>query len=371
LNYLRDDIVAELTDVNASFGVVLGDIVWDNLALYDHYNTIMSVIEKPFYHAPGNHDFNYNPENNHYSLDTYNRCFGPGYYAFEYGQVSFLIINSVGWNEEVQDKTRNSYEGRVDAKQLQWIGNYLQHVPDDRLTVFCMHIPLYSYAEQGIKSNVTNRKEIYRLLKDRKHLLALHGHLHKTENMYLDDNAGWNYDNPFHLITCTTASGALWRGPKDTRGIPVAYQSDGTPNGYHLFHFYGNTYSQEYKAANEDDDYQIRISSPAGVIAKISLDTLMVTANFFNGNEHSKVLCQVDGNKPVLMSRIAMQDPFMVNHMAEYGDTYYEWERPAESIHIWVSALPEDLAPGMHKVQISATDQYGNDYKQIAVFEVE
>lgn len=371
LNYLRDDIVAEITDISASFGIVLGDIVWDNLALYDHYHTIMSVIEKPLFHAPGNHDFNYDPENNHHSLETYHRHFGPAYYAFEYGQVSFLMINSVGWNEEVQNKTRNNYEGRIDARQLQWIGDYLQHVPDDRLIVLCMHIPVYSFAEPGIKSNVTNRKEIYDLLKERKHLLAINGHLHKTENLYLDDTAGWDSDHPFHLISCTTASGALWRGPKDARGIPVAYQSDGTPNGYHVFHFDGNKYSQLYKAANEDEKYQIRISSPAGMIMKNVLDSVLVVANFFNGNERSKLVCQVDDNKPVMMNRTVMKDPFMVNHMAEYGDTYYEWERPAESIHIWISELPQDLAAGIHKIKVSATDQYGNEYKEIAIFEVE
>ena len=371
LNYVRDDIVAELAGIRASFGIVLGDIVWDNLSLYDHYNTIMTVVEKPFYYVAGNHDFNHDAQNNHYSLETYHRFFGPEYYAFEYGKVSFIVLNSVGWNEELPDKTRNNYEGIIDKQQQLWIKNYLQHVAEDRLIVLCMHIPFLSYAEPGIKSNITNRKEIFELLKDRKYLLAISGHLHKTENMYLKENTGWASENPFHLITCTTASGALWRGPKDTRGIPVAYQSDGTPNGYHVFHFCGNKYSQLYKAANEDDSYQIRISSPAGMIMKNALDTVLVVANFFNGNGHAKVVCQVDDENPEVMNRTVMRDPFMVKHMAEYGDTYYEWERPAESIHIWTSKLPADLASGTHKIIVSATDQYGNEYEEISIFEVE
>ena len=371
LNYLRDDIVAELAGIRASFGIVLGDIVWDNLSLYDHYNTIMAVIEKPFYHAAGNHDFNYNAQNNHTSLETFNRFFGPEYYAFEYGQVSFLILNSVGWNEELPEKTRYTYEGRIDNKQQLWIKDYLQHVPDERLVVLCMHIPFLSYAGSKTKSNVTNRREIFELLKERKHLLAINGHLHKTENMYLEEIAGRASDNPIHQISCTTASGALWGGPKDTRGIPVAYQSDGTPNGYHVFHFYGNKYSQQYKAANEDDGYQIRISSPSGMIMKNAMDTVLVVANFFNGNERANVVFQVDDNNPVVMNRTVMRDPFIVKHMAQYPDSYYEWERPAESIHIWTSPLPADLASGAHKIKVRATDQYGNDYEEIAVFEVE
>jgi predicted phosphohydrolase len=370
LNYVRDDIVAELAGIKSLFGIVLGDIVWDNLSLYDHYNTIMSILDSPFYYAPGNHDFNYDPLTNHHSLDTYNHFYGPEYYAFEYGKVCFMILNSVGWIEDQQDQSRNNYIGRIDKQQLRWIKNYLQYVPDDRLIVIAMHIPFYSFAEPGERSNVTNRDEFFELLKERKHLLAINGHLHKTENLYLDENVGWTSDYPFHLISCTTASGALWRGPKDTRGIPVAYQSDGTPNGYHLFHFCGNDYSQLYKAANEDKDYQIRISSPAGIIMKNELDSVSVTANFFNGNENSMVVCQVDQGKPVVMNRTVMKDPFMVEHMAEYGDTYYDWEKPAESIHIWTSGLPLDLTAGIHKIIVSATDQYGNEYKEISLFEI-
>ena len=104
---------------------------------------------------------------------------------------------------------------------------------------------------------------------------------------------------------------------------------------------------------------------------KNALDTVLVVANFFNGNERAKVVCQVDDENPEVMNRTVMRDPFMVKHMAEYGDTYYEWERPAESIHIWTSKLPADLASGAHKIIVSATDQYGNEYEEISIFEVE
>jgi hypothetical protein len=371
LNYLRDDIVTELAGIKASFGIVLGDVVWDNLSLYDHYTGIMSVLHKPFYYAPGNHDFNYNPTTNQHTLETFNRVFGPGYYAFEYGQISFIVLNSVYWNENKSDKPWDRYIGKIDEKQLRWLDNYIQHVPEEKLIVLCMHIPILSFAEQGDASNVTNREKIFELVKDRKYLLNINGHLHKTENFFLDEHAGWTSEFPFHLITCTTASGALWRGPEDVRGIPVAYQSDGTPNGYHIFHFYGNAYSQCYKAASEDDRYQIRISSPSGIIGKNELDSMPVTANFFNGNEKSTVTCRIDNEKPAAMLRCLMKDPFMVKHMAEYPGSYYEWERPAESIHIWTVKLPANLEAGIHKIVVSATDEYGNEYEEIAIFEVE
>lgn len=65
-----------------------------------------------------------------------------------------------------------------------------------------------------------------------------------------------------------------------------------------------------------------------------------------------------------------MKDPFMVQHMSEYPGSDYEWERPAESIHIWTAGLPHDLSAGVHQIVVSATDQYGNEYEEIAIFEV-
>src|SRR4030043_1897424 len=176
LNFVRDDIVAELAGIKALFGIVLGDIVWDNLSLYDHYIRIMSVLDKPFYYAAGNHDVNYDPNTNHHSLETFNLFFGPENYAFEYGKVSFIVLNSVGWIEDKSDKPWNNYIGRIDEQQLQWMKNYLQYVPDDRLIVLCMHIPILSYAEPDERSNITNRGEIFELLKDRRHLLNINGH---------------------------------------------------------------------------------------------------------------------------------------------------------------------------------------------------
>ncbi len=371
LGYVRDDIVAELAGTGALFGITLGDIMFDDLSLYGRYNEIISKIEIPFYNVPGNHDADYDALANKHSLETYKHWYGPDYYAFEYGKINFIVLNTVHWMDDPGIIYHRSYEGKVGEDQLQWLKNYLQFVPPDELIVLCMHIPLYSYSSDIYQENVVDRNKLFNILQDRSHLLALAGHLHTLENNYLDETAGWTSGIPFHQVSCAAVCGSWWRGPKDERGIPAAVQlSDGTLNGYHVFHFEGNNYSQRFKAAGKDENYQIRISAPRGIISKNKTNDLMITINFFNGNDKSVVVCQTDNNEPVQMRMTTMKDPYAEQLFHDYTDLYDDWIGRGPTRHMWVTALPADLEPGVHKIVVSATDEYGINYKQSTIFEI-
>ncbi len=371
LSYVRDDIVAELAGTGALFGIALGDIMFDDLSLYGRYNEIISKIDIPFYNVPGNHDADYDALANKHSLETFKHWYGPDYYAFEYGKINFIVLNTVHWTDDPGVIYHRSYEGKVGEVQLQWLKNYLQFVPADELIVLCMHIPLFSYSSELNQDNVADRNRLFKILEGRSHLLALAGHLHALENSYLDETAGWTSAIPFHQVSCAAACGSWWRGPKDERGIPAAVQlSDGTPNGYHVFHFEGNNYSQRFKAAGKDENYQIRISAPSGIISKIKTNDLMIAANFFNGNDKSVVVCQTDNNEPVQMKMTTMKDPYAEQLYHDYIDLYDDWIGQGPTRHIWVADLPADLEPGVHKIVVSATDEYGIKYKQSALFEI-
>ena len=63
LDYLRDDVIAELIGpgaaLGAAFGVTAGDVVYDDLTLYPRHNRLVGRIGIPWYNLPGNHDLNF------------------------------------------------------------------------------------------------------------------------------------------------------------------------------------------------------------------------------------------------------------------------------------------------------------------------
>jgi hypothetical protein len=371
VHYLRDDIVAELPGTGALFGIALGDIMFDDLSLFNEYDRTMAMAGFPVFHVPGNHDFDHHPDSVHNTPDTYIKHLGPDYYAFEYGQVSFIMLNTVDWMEEQSNKYYRNYRGSVPENQLHWISNYLDFIDEDRLIVFCMHIPLYTMDSLVQQNHIDNLNQLMELVKGRKHLLAISGHMHALENFYLDATLGWNAPEPFQVITCATAAGGWWHGPRDERGIPASLQmNDGTPNGYHIFRFTGNTYQQRFKAAGKDENYQLRISAPHGIIHRDETDSVLVAVNFFNGNDLAELTYTLNDSISGSMQRTPMKDPFAERYYSKNKSYFEPWMSVGVSSHMWAAYLPENLSAGMHKLGVVAKDEYGNEYQQTAIFEI-
>jgi 3',5'-cyclic AMP phosphodiesterase CpdA len=370
VDYVRDDVVAQLVGIDVAFGVTLGDIMYDELDLWDRQNQIIAKMGLPFYNVPGNHDMNFDAADDRHSLETFKRHFGPTYYSFDYGDVHFVALDDVeflGLNAETGEE---EYRGAIGEKQLAWLSNDLQFVPEDRLIVLMMHIPLYNSQSDHQRINVADRQNLFALLKNRQHLLAIAGHLHQVRHDFLDAKTGWEGETPLQLISCAAVCGSWWGGPQDDRGIPIATQTDGTPNGYHIFSFKDATWTQKYYAAGEDRDEQMRIISPVGTIAQSDLDSTKIAVNVFNGSPQSSVRFQINGAATAEMQRTPMQDDFFAGVSAANKGTY-KWDTTASiSEHIWSAPMPTDLTPGMHIVTIETRDQHGNVYSASSIFEV-
>ena len=370
IDYLRDDVVAELVGTDAVCGITLGDIMYDDLSHYDRYNRIVAQIGIPFYNVPGNHDENYDAANDQLSLETFKRYFGPNYYSFDYGKVHFMVLDDVEYLGK-NAKGRPQYQGKIVEKQLAWLENDLRFVPQDRLIVLTMHIPIFSGKGTEASINIINRDELFRILAGRKNVLALAGHMHTLEHHFIGESLGWPGENPIHEIICSAVAGAWWSGMKDERGIPVTNQSDGTPNGYHVIQFRGNQYSQYFKPASQSQNFQMRFSSPAGKIATSALDTTQIIVNIFDGSDLSTVICFIDNLPPLKMKRIVMIDPFTKQSYKQQKDSMPSWIKAGSSTHIWTFPLPTDLKPGVHRVLVQTMDQFGKTHQAAQVFEVE
>jgi len=370
VSFIRDDVAAELVGTDAAFGIALGDIMSNNLSLYTQYNEVVSQIGIPFYNVPGNHDMNFDSPDDRYSLETFISHFGPPYYSFDYGKVHFMVLDDVEWRGATPER-KGRYKGKIGETQLAWIKNDLENTAKDKLVVISKHIPVKSMRNASEARLIENADRLFEILKEREHILLLAGHTHTLEQHFPGKSDGWNGTTPLHQITCATVCGSWWSGPRDTRGIPCADQGDGTPNGYHIFHFNGNTFAQDFKPAFRESGFQMRIISPANTIEKIKIPETFALVNVFNGNEKSKIEFRLDDLPYSKMNREIMKDPFIENLYEKNKDALKSWVSARPCFHIWSAPLPNEIVPGIHTITIKASEVSGKTFFSSRIFRVE
>ena len=192
------------------------------------------------------------------------RSQGPTYYSFEYANVVFIVLDNVLYGERVAPTVENptgrgGYLGRLDDRQMAWLANEIAHIPPSKLVFLGMHIPLMGSAGPADRIHTENGGEILSLLAEYPHVYSVAGHTHTTQHMYLDESGASSESGRFHHHILSTVSGSWWSGPFDERGIPVALQRDGTPNGYNNLTVDNVSPTARFKAAGFDPNYQMRI----------------------------------------------------------------------------------------------------------------
>jgi len=356
VDYIAHDVVEELIGTDASFGVTLGDIVFDDLAVFEPLNRTIALIGIPWYNVIGNHDLNFDSPDDRHSDETYESIYGPPYYSFDYGQVHFLVLDDVEWIGPTLGR-RGRYQGGFGPEQLEFVRNDLELIPEDQLVVLMMHIPL---------TEAHDRQELYRLIEQRPFCISIAGHTHLHEHRLIKQQDGWLGPKPHHHIINVTVSGSWWSGAPDERGIPHTAMADGAPNGYSIISFDGTKYQLDFKAAGRDRDYQMHIHFPEQ-IAQAELASTPVFANVFNSIESSDVKMRLGAGPWLPLARTLEPDPkFLEVFNAEQtlldqvADA--KWRalpRPKTSTHLWKATLPADTPAGTHLLEIRATNANG------------
>ena len=366
IDYLRQDLVEEVSGQNMAFGLVLGDIIFDHLDLLNYQNPVMAQMGFPVYNVMGNHDVNYDALDDAHSDETFRRHYGPNYYSFDYGQVHFILLDSVNFfiNPE---KNKPDYEGRLGERQLQWIRNDLKHVPDDKLVVLCMHIPLDAYTAKGRRDYIVDRNEVYEILKTRKQVLALAGHNHEQEQNFYGQEKGWQGENPLHQIICVALCGAWWGGPLDERGVPLSYQQDGVPNGYYIFSFEGTKYTSSLKISGKCKEYQMQIHSPSGILTREEAKKASILVNVFDHSSKSRTFYSLDGGELIPLENFYDKDPMAVLLYDTDKRGQKPWVRATKTWNLWKAAMPK-VEAGIHRLKVQTIDQYGRIFESTRVF---
>lgn len=195
----------------AQFALVSGDLV-ENVpradekqarALFESYRAVAGRAPLPVRPALGNHDLagiDRAPSRAAAGRYGYGKALyeieqGPRYSAFHRGAVHFIVLDTVG----MEDQT---YFGFLDEAQLEWIRRELAQVPPGTVVVTVGHIPLRSaalslgYAAEGLvrrllqeqprssfKHLVRNADRLAAILRPYRWTLALQGHTHVEERL--------------------------------------------------------------------------------------------------------------------------------------------------------------------------------------------
>jgi len=371
LQLLDRDIIEELIGTEAAFGMTLGDLVGDDLSLFEPLNQAIGQIGIPWYNVIGNHDMNFHAETDLYSDETFERIYGPTTYAFAYGKVHFIILDDVIYDGRKDDAgTEGPYRAEISQEQLEFVENYLQTVPRDRLVVVAMHIPF-----EGPTYSVVNQRGLLEILNGRAHTVSLAGHTHYQESQFYGVEKGFEGPEPHHQLTAVTASGSWWLGEADEVGIPHATMRCGAPNGYSMLEFDGNRYSIRFKAARRPADHQMNIYAPGAASAAAAAET-EVLVNVFSGSERTRVEMRLgETGDWIPLKREPREDP---QYLAAIERDLLRNPRPRfflppaiQSPHLWIGTLPANPPIGSHTIEVRATDMYGQVFHAHQLIRIE
>ena len=384
--------LTQRTDFTGCGALFIGDIVGDDLDLYDQTRELTSLLNGPARFLPGNHDLDLDADYDH-RFDTYRSQFGPDYYSYDAGDVHVVSLNTVQHSRGAP--YNGTYNGGIDDEQLAWLRQDIANTPEDKLIVLATHIPLLNWHDQGSdRHQVDQVQAIHDIIGDRP-AVAFGGHSHTLEVMREGDSMeGWKNlygvdELPFDHITAGAISGDWYTGRVTEAGYPTALQRDGAVPGVFTLEAHGNRYEDSFigtgRAASEQMSLGLNTPSyrdwydanrrnvgkaPAfETPLEVSADELgesWLTTNVWAGGTGTEVSVSIDSRPAQQAQRTQRLEGESKRVGAEFSDPAAAQEQLVHggsiaeaSGHLWRLDLPEDLAPGEHTAAVTQTDRYG------------
>jgi hypothetical protein len=371
VEYLKRGIIAEAQHIEGlSFGITLGDLVGDRLDLHLSYKQAIKQIGIPWHNVMGNHDMNYDAQEDRFSDETFEAHFGPNNYSFNYGKAHFIVLDDVLYPHPL---TSNGYWGGLRDDQLAFVKNDLSYVPHNRLIVVSMHIPLIdSEGEEAFRD--ADRQALYQIVKDYPHLLFLSAHTHFQEQHIIGKKQGLDRENPIYEYNVGAACGDWYSGVLNDKGIPVSMMRDGTPAGYAFLRIEGNQYTLDYKTLGKPYDYQIALYHPKAVPFR-QATSASIYANFFMGSPADTLEYRIDDGRWMKMQRVEEFDPAYYRYVQDwdYSEDLPPGRRPSNPVvckHLWKSKIPTSLPVGKHRIEVRAKNRFNRTYTSESSYKI-
>lgn len=329
--------VSEINDPN-TFGIGLGDLVFDEFDLFEYYNQGIKSTGIPFFQVLGNHDIDLLARSNSASQYPFTDQYGPSHYSFNRGNRHYVVLNDVFFLGNKQ------YYGYLDEEQLQWLEKDLSFIEKGSEIVLFLHIPPQSKVailNQGRdlnKESVINNGALYEILKDYKaHIIS--GHVHWNENIF--------HKNIYEHNTASI-SGAWW-------AADICY--DGTPKGYSVYQN-NSKLSWYYKSIGADKNLQFRAYAP-GSHPDFPEDYCL---NIWNWDPECKITWKENGKISNSIRKVETYDPLAISTFNNRDKgAKHPWITAQRNSHLFFFQAQSDNS----EIEVEVIDRFGNTYKQI------
>ncbi len=277
---------AALRKTGEVIGMTLGDVMFDNMALYPQYKQSLRNHRMTFFQCIGNHDFQkayadlHNSEVGaaNYAEKMFGRYFGPVNYSFNIGKCHIITMKNINYRGNCK------YEEEITDEDMRWLERDLSYVPKDVMVILNMHAPAWNAMEPI--DNILNAQRLAEVLAPwNVHVFA--GHTHFFENVEVTPR--------LYQHNIAAACGAWWTSNLNR---------DGAPNGYMIATVDGTTMRWQYKATNSKSVYQLRVYKPG----EFRTQKDYVVANVWEWDPHCRVVWYEDGKYKGRMQQFTDDD---------------------------------------------------------------
>ena len=311
--------------------LITGDVVWDTTKFLPRVKSAFESLGVPVYAVIGNHDHNkYHRYNEERAERKYVKTFGSRNLSFELGQTLFLTFDNISFERH--------YEEDVDSKQLVWLADLIESVPENQRVAVCMHATATDFNEGVLKSYI---KPLISLLGNREvHFITGHRHHHGTADIsdrVIEHNVA-------------QVNGNLWYAP---------ICSDGTPRGVFCIEERNGEWQWHHRILGKSADEPLIVWSEGEV--KEHEDYVVV--KIVGWDDKWKIEWIENGCDMGAMEQISILDPdYMkfVDNEANYKKKYME--RLRKSAHPHDHYFRCKRTSENSEITIVATDRFGRQF---------
>lgn len=137
------DAAAKVTD-RPVYSICLGDMVHNDMSMWNDYCAGIKNFNFPVFHVIGNHDHIQNVETDEESLAEYERYLGPTNYGVELGDLHYIFIDNIVMKDNRNcPKTTGEYTHGLSDQVVEWLRGYLAHVDKNKTLMLITHSPFY------------------------------------------------------------------------------------------------------------------------------------------------------------------------------------------------------------------------------------
>ena len=386
------ETAANITDREV-YGMMLGDIVHENMSLYDNYITAgLSTLGFPMFNVLGNHDNDYKSKSDAEGRHSFEEKLGPTYYSFNIGKQHYIVLDNLIMKLNSSGQLKDYDQGLTD-EIWQWLQNDLRYVDRSTTLMVAAHSPMFKLIDMSDRSQSGSTKygkDYATLLAKYAKVHAWAGHTHTTFNYVYP--AGDRLAS-IEVHTLARSTGDLWTNE---------WSADGTPRGYTVVEVNGNDIKWYFKPTKYQTAKHQQTKTPAykyrdwnydgDGVAKMKSDGSTLSESYQMkvykpGEYHDTYKEMIGGEKKP--NKYIYVDIFMWDGNWEkpkfngttmtqvgYGDAYSLIDYEIKSFYTF---SPKDYAPSdnvLHTLfrahvgdksgpgTITVKDRFGNEYSQ-------